>query len=137
MKTKVYLCIAVGLVLFLLGGLIMSQVVTAQVKMQPNPMPTTRIVWDYDSGWVNIEPGENRTLTHNLGGDPGKYFVYVIGQDLDKWGILQTFYGGNNTADNKMKGLEWYLLNSANINVLRFEDDDFYDEMRIFILKNQ
>ena len=135
MKTKIYLCIAVGLVLFLLGGLVMNQVVTAQVKMQPYPMPTTRIVWDYDSGWIPINNGGKMKITHNLGGDPGDYIVYFLGCKNNTY--HQSHYGGFWTEFDINSGCRWYELTATNVTIARYMFDDYWDEFRIRILKKQ
>jgi len=84
MKAKVFLYLAAGLVVFLLGSFVTTQMVDAQIHTKyPMPDGTKKILWDYDSGWEEIVPAEHVILEHNVGGDPAEYFVYVLGKDSE------------------------------------------------------
>ena len=120
MKSKVMLFLAAGLVLFLLGGLVMNQMVQAQYqKMKPYPMagPCNRIEWDFDSGWVNSPEYQ---AVHNLGGNPDEYFVYVTARWTDK------------SVNNHLK-----FVGCTSTWVWAIGEPGYANDVRIRILKNQ
>jgi len=143
-KTKTVFGLALALVLFLLGGLFMNQVVNAQVKMIPYPMPSpaNRIAWDYDSGWIDLPSGDKTTFSHNLGGDPGEYFVSMTGKHPSSGMVHQAHYGLEVREPNTILGSKWILLTSTTITVERGHSDsnigdEAWDQVRIRILANQ
>lgn len=95
---------------------------------------------DYDSDWVEIEPGEAITLTHDLGGEPDDYLVYMeakhiplVGPGL---GVNHMYYGMdanrlNGTPD--WYGFYWRALTTDEITVCRPQDDWSADQVRVRI----
>ena len=82
MKHTITLTVAIAALLlatasFILSGSDRALAQHYQAKPYPMPRPCNRIMWNCDSGWADIAPGQIIRLTHNLGGDWGEYFVYV------------------------------------------------------------
>ncbi len=90
------------------------------------PMP------DYDSGWVSIDQADAKMLTHNLGGDPDDYFVYLTFKDDLGSGINQQYYGGYHSS-SAGQGAYWRSLTDSSITVYRRGDDVKVDEFRVQI----
>lgn len=98
--------------------------------------------FDYDSDWFAIGAGVDKLKTHNLGGDPGKYIVFLYGKNDD--GIHQANYGTAEQA-TLWVGCMWYKLTSTTITVRRaandggviIPDEKRWNEARVRILKNQ
>jgi hypothetical protein len=107
-----------------------------QAKPYPMPQPCNRILWDFDSGWVSINKGSGLSLTHNLGGEPGDYFVNIVGWDDADMGIHHGDYGSDGTIE-KMFGLYWSKLTASSIYLWREGNDKRWDQVRVRILKNQ
>ena len=83
----------------------------------------------YNSGWVDLEPGETRIMGHNLGGDEYDYIVDIQFRDDgtgDSYGIHQSMPGSS-------AGSGYRNLNNRNIQVYRAEDDSRADECRVRI----
>lgn len=141
MKTKACLFIVAGLVIFLLGGFVMTQMVEAQYQEDSRrPWPTNKIVWDYDSGWVETSTANYLSFNHALGGDHHEYFVYITGKNNNGYGIHQRDYGrslGNNGTNQTYLGLYWSNLTSSEILIWRGQQDDVWGFVRVRILKNQ
>jgi hypothetical protein len=105
---------------------------------------TIKLTFDYESAWTGISPDGCVTLTHNLGGDPSKYVVYLYGKSTDG-GIHQTNYGMDCAKYVVMKcfGAWWRSLTSTQITVCRASDDDEvgssgdWYRAKVRILKNQ
>lgn len=97
--------------------------------------------WDYDSGWQLISTGATVTLSHNLGGAPDTYTVYLDGKCTNNT-IHQSNIGTTLSAGGWI-GCEWYDLTSNNITVARGAGDATttptkdWHWFRIRILKNQ
>ncbi len=98
--------------------------------------------FDYDSKWQSIAAGTEDTLIHGLGGEEGKYIVFLYGKN--DHGIHQMNYG---TAEQSQLwfGCAWYKLNNNRIVVRRAAFDGGvlvpeskqWLEYRVRILKNQ
>ena len=93
---------------------------------------------DYDSGWTAIDPGQTKTFSHNLGGDPDEYVVDLQFSDSDgAWGIhnrmygLQTYHQGGTTLQEL--GAAWQALTGTSIQVHRGAHDDKADQVRVRI----
>jgi hypothetical protein len=86
----------------------------------------------YDSGWVDINPGQWITFTHNLGGNPDNYVVELLQQEIPgyAWGINNRGIG-TDTWDGI--GACWGRLTNAQIEVYRASDDYAADKVRIRI----
>jgi len=86
----------------------------------------------YDSGWVEIAPGEIITLTHDLGGDPGLYAADLWFRDtrLDGLGIHQRGYGGIE-MDGVREGARWQNLTPTLVRVRRHPEDVACSEVRM------
>jgi hypothetical protein len=104
-----------------------------QVRLQiydPNP-PT------YNSEWQPIEPGEDLTLMHNLGGNRMTYIVRVFARDVQPDGHgPNTLYGGGFEATGRFFGSNWQELTNTSITIHRERDDDMAhsaDEVRVWI----
>jgi hypothetical protein len=86
----------------------------------------------YDSGWLDISQGQTMTLTHNLNTDPAKLFFYVLGKS-NSFQIHQMYYGGENTASNGHDGLLACFLTSTQIDLCRWPDDPYWEQVRVQI----
>lgn len=107
-----------------------DDVAAGQVRLriwQPDPP-------DYDSGWVDIQPGRAITLTHNLGGDVDGYTVGMKFRDAPggERGLHQFAFGGLE-AGGAAYGAAWQRLTDTTIQVLRFGDDTSVQQVRVFI----
>jgi len=101
--------------------------------------------FDYESPWFSITPGECEPKTHDLGGDPSKYIVYLYGKSSDG-GIHQVNYGmdcARYAGVIRCYGCWWKGLTSSEITVCRAADDDDvgssgdWYRAKVRILKNQ
>jgi len=90
----------------------------------PNFLP------DYNSGWIAINAGEAKELTHNLGGNADDYVV-VMDAKCEKWKIHTIGFGYWRAAD----GFTRYNLTNSSIFVKRMADDTFCEYIRIRIWK--
>lgn len=123
----------------------MNQMVDAQIHQKwPKELGVTRILWDYDSGWELIFAGASTSFTHNLGGDPGEYLVYISGTSDGSSLIHQANYGINSAlASPNLRGVWWNHCDSNNIDIYRADDDEVpgsennWSFVRVRILKNQ
>lgn len=94
---------------------------------------------DYDSGWVSLEQGEAKTLTHSLGGNTDDYVVdmqYKYGSSIN-----QRYYGGadfgatafSGTREDDRVGAYWRSLTISTITVYRRPEDTHAEQVRIRI----
>lgn len=106
---------------------------------------TIKLTFDYNSGWVDIDPGQTITLSHNVVDDESNYIVDLYGKSSDGK-IHQAAYGITCYRDGvleKCAGCEWYGLTNSEIKVHRAPDDNDeapnmdWDKCRVRILKNQ
>jgi len=124
-----------------LAGYFAASFAWAQQMIDPIPYGWAKgILWDYDSGWVPMSPGSATPFTHNLGGDPGEYFVYIVGREMPTLKTHQQYQGdANNFGD---AGVTWTEADAQQILLLRGAYDDMHsdpkwEEVRVRILKNQ
>ncbi len=82
----------------------------------------------YDSGWQTIARGQTITFTHNLGGDPNEYVVRVA-QQSSMFGRNSHGAGGLEMS-GKYYGVNWQRLTNRTIQVRRFGNDVFADQVR-------
>lgn len=104
-------------------------VVTGAYKGNIGPnqgAPFPRPAWD--SRWVAIGLGEEKTLNHNIGGEVDNYVVDMQFKDASGLIIGSYFY----LDAVLLKGLIWYNLTSTSIKVKKFEDFNV-DKVRIRI----
>jgi len=149
MKAKIFLSLSGALFLILVGGFVSSQMVLAQyhqVQATPMPQPANRILWDYDSGWMAIDPAECLHLQHDLGGDPGEYMINLVGtgepgvQAVHEW--YKGWHSHPNPTNNDRYGCVWGNCTAYGIDVIRAPEDDLlqipyqWKFIRIRILKN-
>ncbi|MFQ5854535.1 MAG: hypothetical protein ACE5LU_02670 [Anaerolineae bacterium] len=89
-------------------------------------------VWS--SGWVDIQPGQVMTFTHNVGGDPALYAVDLWYQDTREGGlgIHHRAYGGMDVAGQR-HGVHWQNLTDSSIRVFRQSDDVAAGQIRLRI----
>ena len=87
---------------------------------------------DYDSGWIELNPGEYRYLEHNLYGTPDKYVVDM--QAMDGLRASHQFYGGD-FSSTTTHGLFGDYLGSTNIRISRRSGDSTTDKVRVRIWK--
>jgi len=97
------------------------------------------LVWipdppDWDSGWVDIAPGALKTLPHNLGGNVDDYTVGLWFKDTTPGGlgINTQGYGGLEVA-GQLRGAAWQNLTNTTIDVLRYPNDPWADQVRVCI----
>jgi hypothetical protein len=93
-----------------------------------NSFPTP----DYDSGWQAINPAQSLILTHNLGGNPDNYFVYLTFKAADG-DIHQMLYGGMYDEADRHRGAHWSDLNASSIRIYRLPDDSDIPQVRVQI----
>jgi len=89
---------------------------------------------DYDSGWVNINKGEFKELTHNLGGDPDNYFVDLSFKS-PTYKIHNIYYGQLHHPSLGSLGLDYRKLDNNSIEVWRGTNDGVTTQFRIRIWK--
>ena len=88
----------------------------------------------FDSDWVDVAPGESRTITHNLGGDPLSYLVRVEFKDTSVDGRGINHYGAGGIAlGTSLEGANWEKLTSSTIDVFRQPQDAAADQVRVRI----
>jgi len=89
-------------------------------------------VWDSD--WVSIATDELRSLTHSVGGNVDDYVVGLWFKDTTPGGIGVNVrcYGGLE-ADGQRQGAAWQNLTNTTIDVLRYPNDDWADQVRVRI----
>jgi len=89
---------------------------------------------EWDSDWVDIAPGTLERLTHNLGGDVDDYVVGMVFKDTAPGGVgvNARCYGGMEWA-TQLSGAAWYNLTATTIDVWRYQDDDWADQVRVRI----
>lgn len=91
----------------------------------------------YDSGWVAFNPGQTViTLEHNLG--TRELFVYMVGLHIDHDVVHQFAYGSDSYLDRnddlyKDWGARWRLSDDNTINVIRGQQDLWWQEIRVYI----
>ena len=96
---------------------------------------------DYDSGWVSIGQGEQKVLTHKLGGNADNYFVDMESKTTSgNYGIHQFNHGGDKwwvigNPNSTYFGVFWLRLNTRSITVIRWNDDIRSDNIRVRIWK--
>jgi len=112
------------------------------VVRQPDDVAAAQVflrIWvpdppDYDSGWVNIQPGQLITLTHNLGGDVDDYTVGMKFQDTTPGGLgIHQYAFGGLEAGGQYQGAAWQNLTDTAIQVQRFGADATVHQVRVFI----
>jgi hypothetical protein len=112
-------------------------VVTGQVKVDTS----IQFEFDYESEWTGISEGDYVDLTHNLGGLPEKYIVFLTGKSTNGY-IHQKNYGTNYIVGG-WRGCEWGMLTSTSIRVWRggndasMANDSDWKYCKVRILKNQ
>jgi hypothetical protein len=90
----------------------------------------------YNSGWFSLTPNSSVTLNHNLGKSPYDYFVDLMYQDTDAYGINTRWFGGRDhwTGSGTSYGGAYYCeLDSNSIKVTRFSNDTAADSLRVRI----
>jgi hypothetical protein len=79
----------------------------------------------YDSGWVALDKGESKTLTHNLGGNVDNYVVLM---NQRNWGHGYTNFGdGLYLRDDEWAGYYWSELGAETVDIWRGTGDLFSD----------
>ena len=88
----------------------------------------------WDSGWVDIAIDELKSLTHPVGEDVDDYVVGLWFKDTTPGGagINTRCYGGLE-ADGQRRGAAWQSLTDATIDVWRYPNDDWADQVRVRI----
>ena len=93
---------------------------------------------DYDSGWTAISPGQTRTLTHDLGVQPVHTVVDLQYRNSLASGVNHAAYGGDTWYDavsegHVTHGATWRALDSTSLEVHRYPDDGYAEEVRVRI----
>ncbi|MCD4750677.1 MAG: hypothetical protein K8R59_15000 [Thermoanaerobaculales bacterium] len=92
---------------------------------------------DWDSGWTSINQGETKTLIHGLG-------VSAVGQVVELQfrsaysGVNQTAYGRDQSfvgSSYVYYGADWRALTHSTVDVRRYADDFYAEEVRVRIWK--
>ena len=77
----------------------------------------------YDSGWINLESGESKQLTHNIGGNPENY---VVDMQNSNWGVSNLYISGARFYQNGVEhftGAYYHHLTNSTISVRRQPQD--------------
>jgi hypothetical protein len=89
---------------------------------------------DYDSGWLDINPGQTMTISHNLG-------ITATDLTVSLWfsgtvrGIHQFAYGGLAVdGPQKMLGAHWQNLTDNTVEVIRHPDDTDVEQVRVVVV---
>jgi hypothetical protein len=89
---------------------------------------------DYDSGWLDINPGQTMTISHNLG-------ITATDLTVSLWfsgtvrGIHQFGYGGLAVdGPHKMLGAHWQNLTDNTVQVIRHPDDTDVEQVRVVVV---
>jgi hypothetical protein len=89
-------------------------------------------VWDSD--WVSIATDEVRSLTHPVGENVDDYTVGLWFKDTTPGGIgINTRCYGGMEMGGEFRGAAWQNLTNSAIDVLRYPDDDWADQVRVRI----
>jgi hypothetical protein len=117
---------------------------TVQVYREGNDIYGDQIlvrVWKpepavYDSGWLDITPGQMLTLTHGVGGNVDDYTVGIEFRDTrpNGLGVHQRYVGGFE-IDGQWLGAAWDRLSDTIIRVFRFGDDVAVGQVRVMIFR--
>lgn len=110
-----------------------AELVRVQIWVDP--------VDNWDSGWFSLTAGSVSLKTHNIGGNPDDYMVYMEFKDTDIYGINQMYFGGSDLGTNASGGLNendrigayWYDLDNDSIVVYRRPQDVYADQIRVRI----
>jgi hypothetical protein len=87
----------------------------------------------FRSEWLDISPGDVLTVEHDYGGDPDFYAVDVWFRDVDDGlGINHRAFGGME-AGEMLWGLAWQRLTASTIELYRFPNDVFADQVLVRI----
>jgi len=98
---------------------------------------------NYNSGWKNISQGQTLILSHNIGGNPDDFVIYLEFKDNESYGIHQRSYGGPvfGTGSEGPEltpvsvGAYWSNLDGSAIRLFRCPDDGGVDQIRVRIWK--
>ena len=74
----------------------------------------------YDSGWVNISPGELKTLNHNIGGNLDHYVVDL--QFRNQTNLSNCGMGGNHQGSMQYGGY-FQNVNSSSIQIYKYPQE--------------
>ena len=91
---------------------------------------------DWDSGWVDIWPGNTGilTFTHALGGASEDYLVGIKFRDVEAGGLgVHQFALGGMESNGVLLGAAWFNLTDETLQVLRYAGDEVADEVRLTI----
>ncbi len=83
----------------------------------------------YNSGWVDIDPAEWKTLTHNIGGNIDSYVIDLTIKYADEGNINILWLGGTSSGS----GCHWDHLSTSVIDVYRGYNDCCSSQIRIRI----
>jgi hypothetical protein len=129
------LALAVVLGLLLTGGLASAMPADPPETTIQAPSTQGADAQGWTSGWVDINPGQTLTLTHNLGGAVEDYQVQLWFLDLPLaggYGINIFGYGGIEAA-GFYYGTYWQNLTPTTIEVVRGPLDATADRVRVWI----
>jgi len=133
MKHKV-LATGLMLVLAVVVSLPAGGLASAMPADQPEMIIQAPDAQGWSSGWVEIDPDETLTLTHNLGGPVEDYLVQLWFLDLPAGGLgVHVFGYGGLEADGSYYGAYWKNLTPTTIDVVRLADDTTADWVRVWI----
>jgi hypothetical protein len=87
----------------------------------------------YDSGWQSLGLPQDRTLTHNIGGNVDNYVVDLTcrrtgGAGINNWGV-----GGDVGDAGEYYGAWWSNLTTSAITIHRWDDDQDCPNVRVRI----
>jgi hypothetical protein len=95
----------------------------------------------YNSGWVARPPSDQLALTHDLGGDPGDYFVDLqLKSNWAFYGIHNENIGGDYrwaTVEYDRYGAYYFALGPSSITIKIHPDETGIDSLRVRIWRVQ
>ena len=105
-----------------------------RIRFWIRPTPT------YDSGWVAVNKGEMKFLSHQIGGNTDDYTVDLQYRSSSS-GVNHCYYGGADFGTNPPAGRSaedrvgayWRNLDTTGIKVVRREEDVYAEEVRVRI----
>lgn len=93
---------------------------------------------NYDSGWQAYTPGQVRTFTHSLGGTLDNYVVDLMARagtarTVRGMGGMEYIRDTGSAYVREFKGFCYQELSTSSIQVVRYGDDNYIDQIRVRI----
>lgn len=109
-----------------MGADLWADQIWVRVWQPPDP-------YDYDSGWLDIDPDETLVVTHGLGISATELHVGLWFSSTAR-GIHHAGYGGlYNDLDEQLQGAYWKNLTDNTVRVRREPDDTLVEQVRVVV----